>query len=354
MKGLRDKFRSQREKLMNRHLEQVESVNEKFTRPTIFDLSKVPEGRGFWYPKKGDHLIDIIPFFAGNQHPRVSEGDASYVVDLYIHPLIGPKYEPFVCQTKNFNGTDPICEYLARNRLPTEEWKKFSPKRRTVYLVWVHDTPEEEAKGIQIWEVAHWFFETHVDEISKSPRGGGAIVFSDLDQGKSIAFSIKSAGKFRDDSGAERDSVSYVGHRFVDRDEPIPDRIVDQSFSLDEIIKMHPSAKEVAEALSFMIDAPIKRSSFTKPSRTKEEDIDIPDENDEDEEEETENEVEDDVEETDEGSEDASECPYNNFGIGFDKHTDCTFCDLYDECGDKAESLKKEAPKDKTKKLRRK
>jgi len=325
---------------MSRHNEQVESAGGNY--PTIFDKNKIPEGRKFWKPTKGDHIIDIIPFFAGPNHPRVSEGEVSYVLDLYVHNGIGPKREPFVCKAKNFQQTDPICDWIARNRLSTEEWKKFSPKRRTVYLVWVHDDEKEEAKGLQIWEVAHFFFESHVDEIAKSPRGGGAVVFSDVDTGKSIAFSIKVSGKYTDGNGKERDSLIYVGHRFVDREEAIPDEILEQSFPLDSIVKMNPSDEEMETALNFMIDGPItkKKSSFAKPLKEeiKEEDIDVFDEEEEEEEDFKKNEDEEEPKEINESEK--SECPHSKFGEGFDNFDDCTFCDLYDECADEFEKAK--------------
>jgi len=246
--NLRNKFRSQKSDLMQRHQEQIDNKDQGNEFPTIFDKSLIPKGIGFWKAGKGDHEIDIIPFFAGNQHNRVPEGKVAYVVDLYVHTNVGPLRTPYPCSAKNFKETDPICEYISKNRLSKEDWKKVASKRRTAYLVWVHDTPEEEKKGLQIWEVAHFFFEQHIDEIAKTPRGGGAIPFSDVEVGKSIAFSIKSTGKYND-GNTERESISYSGHRFIDRQTPeIPDHILDQIFPLDEVIMMRPDYEEMETA----------------------------------------------------------------------------------------------------------
>ena len=247
---LRNKFQNQKQDLLKRHQEQVDTKDQGNEFPTIFDKAKFPKGIGLWKCNKGEHELDIIPFFAGSQHPRVEEGELAYVVDLFVHTNVGPLRMPYPCEVKNFKETDPICEYIAANRLSKEEWKRVSSKRRTVYLVWVHDTPEEEKKGIQIWEVSHFFFEQHIDEIAKSPRGGGALAFSDISSGKSIAFTVKVSGKYKD-GDTDRDSIIYTGHRFVDRQyDVVPDWILEQSFSLDECILMHPDYDEVEEAFN--------------------------------------------------------------------------------------------------------
>jgi len=353
--SIRDKFKKQKENLLKRHQEQVDTKDDKQSYPTIFDAEKIPEGIGFWKCGKGDHIIDIIPFFAGSQHPKVSDGELSYVVDLYVHQTVGAMKEPFVCQTKNFKKPDPICEYISNNRLPVEDWKKIAPKRRTIYLVWVHDSPEEEEKGLQIWEVAHYFFENHVDEIAKSPRGGGAIAFSDIDTGKSIAFSVKITGKYKDAAGVDRDSVSYLGHRFVDRDDPIPDDILNQIFSMDEVINMHPDMDQMRTAFHG-VDTKTTKSSESRLDRMKknqQKEEEPEDDEDENNEEEPEDEIfgpvddeepEDDDEDvlpSDEDDEDVS-CKVDAFGTGLDKHKECKTCPIWDECSDESEKLEKE------------
>jgi len=102
--------------------------------------------------------------------------------------------------------------------------------------MWVHDTREEEKKGIQIFEASHFFMEEKIEEIAKLPRGGGYENFSDPDKGKLLAWTRKGAGK---------ENTQYLGHRFIEREYPIPDRILDQSFSLDQVVNMHPSYEEL-------------------------------------------------------------------------------------------------------------
>jgi len=373
--SLKDKFRSQKQDLMKRHQEQVDNKDQGNEFPTIFDKSKIPPGIGFWKCGKGDHLIDIIPFFAGSQNPRVPEGELSYVVDLWVHTNVGAMRTPYPCEAKNFKTSDPICEYISKNRLSKDEWKRVSSKRRTVYLIWVHDSPEEEKKGIQIWEVAHFFFEQHIDEIAKSPRGGGATAFSDIESGKSIAFSVKVTGKYKD-GDTDRDSISYTGHRFADRDiDSIPTKILEQSFPLDECINMHPDFNEVEEAFLGSStpkkyeescveeddipskDQKVKKGNKRPEPEPEEEDIDDDgndqsDEGDDDgteiaEDEETEN-ADDSQDEGDESEteEEVTECPHDPDSFGeVDEHDECEAdggCPLWDSCSDEANRRKKE------------
>jgi hypothetical protein len=277
-----------------------------------------------------DHLIDIIPFVAGKQHPRVPEGRMAFNIDVWIHQNIGPMYDQFVCPQRMFKQPDPICNYMRGKRLPEKEWKAIAPKRRTVYLVWVHDTPEEEEKGIQIWEVAWWNFEKNVDEIAKSPKGGAPVPFSDYDDGKSIAFSIKKSGKFTDSSGKERDSMDFVGHRFVDRDEKVSDEILDQSFSLDEIITIHPDFTVMEEAFTGQKGSPNEEGTTAPDTQAASDDNDKEDPRQH---------GEPDDEPPVEVPEADFECPGGGTpGLDIEKLPECAKCEHYDPCSDLADS----------------
>ena len=296
---------------------------------TYFLKEAVPEGVEFWRAEIGEHLIDIIPFFAGENHPKVEEGRISYVVDIWVHMSIGVGNDPFICQVKNFKTKDLICEYMRKNRLPKAEWNQLRQKRRTVYLVWVHDTPEEEAKGIQIWEVAHWFFEKKIDAIAKNPKGGAPVIFSDPDNGKTIAFEITKSGTYKDDEGNDRESQEWIGHRFIDRDEPIPDSVLDSTFPLDDIIDMHPDEDKMYKAFHGDSSEETTEPEDTEPEDTEPEDT----EPEEQEPEDTEpDDAPDDVP--------AGECPYGaKFGIECDEYEQCTECPSYDDCSDEQDRL---------------
>lgn len=211
--------------------------------PTIFNKEKIPEGIEFWSCREGSHIVDIIPFEAGpdmpfddKNQPISDEGDLDYVLDLFVHMNVGNMKRPFVCPYENFGKPCPICEFIKANRLEKDDWSKLVAKHRVVYLVWVHDDRDQEKKGIQIFEASHFFMEEKIEEIAKLPRGGGFTNFSDPDEGKSLAWTRKGSGQ---------KDTRYIGHRFVDREIAIPDRILDKSFSLDQVVNMYPSYEEI-------------------------------------------------------------------------------------------------------------
>ena len=197
-----------------------------------------------WNCNDGEHLLDIIPYVAGDNDPNVKNGDPQYVLDVWVHKGVGALQQSFVCPQKNFKNRCPICEKQLQMRksgdYSDEEIKDLNPKRRTMYNVFVWDSKEEIRKSVQVWEVSHFFFEKHLAELSKRPKGGGFIIFSDPDNGKSISFKKKSKGQ----------NMEFLGHRFEDRDEEgeITDEMLDSALCLDELIHI-PTLKELQKAV---------------------------------------------------------------------------------------------------------
>jgi len=195
---------------------------------------------------EGDHLLDILCYIAGenNPNPKVRPGDLTYVLDIWVHDGIGANEDQFVCLSRNYNQRCPICERQKQLKNEGYEWddpqvKALEPRRRTLYNVLCYDNEREEAKGVQVWVVSHWNFERHVSELAKAtPRGGGCIMFSHPDQGKSIAFRRE---------GKKMTDTKYVGHRFVDRNYIIPNEILEQTHCLEDLINI-PDYKTVYEA----------------------------------------------------------------------------------------------------------
>jgi len=195
---------------------------------------------------EGDHLLDVLCYIAGenNPNPKVRPGDLTYVLDIWVHDGIGANEDQFVCLSRNYNLRCPICERQKQLKNEGYEWddpqvKALEPRRRTLYNVLCYDNEREEAKGVQVWVVSHWNFERHVSELAKAtPRGGGCIMFSHPDQGKSVAFRRE---------GKKMTDTKYVGHRFVDRNYVIPNEILEQTHCLEDLINI-PDYKTVYEA----------------------------------------------------------------------------------------------------------
>jgi hypothetical protein len=252
--GFRDKAKTKMNELMERHkqsAEEKDNVSGRFQG--LFNMSKIPDGIGFWRPKEGEHVFDVIPYFAGNNHPKYDKGVLTHVLKLNVHTNIGMNFNQFVCTMRHWNEADPICQYIhsQRGKMSKQAWSQVAPKQRTVYIVWVHDNKEEEDKGPQLWEVAYTFMEEPLEQISKLPLEGGYVPFSHPDQGKSISFRIVKEGSFTGADGKEQTGTKYKGHQFLDRKKPIPDWVLDkvENLCLDEIVNMHPDFDEVYLAL---------------------------------------------------------------------------------------------------------
>lgn len=224
---------------------------------------KVP----LWMCSDGEHLLDVIPYVAGDNDPNVSAGDPQYVLDVWVHKGVGALQQSFVCPQKNFKNRCPICEKQLQMRKSGEftddEIKELSPKRRCLYNVYVWDSKEEMRKGVQVWEISHFFFEKHIAELSKRPKGGGFIIFSDPDNGKSVSFKKKSKGA----------NMEFLGHRFEDRDEDgaVTDEMLDSALVLDELLHI-PTVAELKKAVEEGFSG--ENEEEEKPSRKKKPPVD--------------------------------------------------------------------------------
>jgi len=346
--GFKEKMEKMRQDLLKTTQDSIDRQEDTVEYGSIFIKENIPAGIGFWKPGFGDHLIDIMPFELAGHYPRYPKGTWTYVIDIWVHQNVGAMFDQFVCQVRTHKEPDPMCEYLRANKLPSDQWKVIAPKRRVVYLIWSHDTPEEEAQGLKIWEVAHWNTEKHISEIAKHPKGGAPIPFSDVVMGKQIAFKIVKSGTYTDSQGKERDSMDFVGHRFVERESPIPEKFADKLFSLDACIKFNPTWEEQATAFPLAskpeptyepstegIRAPaLERESgpgdyHTELPETTQEDSPFYD-----------------------NPPTVLECPGGGIiGVDLEKLDDCKKCLVWDECSDEQDKLKgksktKEKPKE--------
>ena len=286
-----------------------------------FNESKM-EGVSTWWAGKGDHIIDIIPYIAGKHDPRNEEGEPSYVLDIEVHRYVGPMDDMVVC-LEQYGKPCPICERSRELNREGADWKTeikpLKPSRRAMYNVIVRDDGEMEKKGVQVFEIAHWFMERHLAKIAKDPRGGGFTVFSDPDEGKSISF---------ERTGVGSENTMYGGHRFADRPNPISDEELDSAYCLDDLIEI----KDYDEIYSI----------FYGESSDNEEDADDTEPN-------TSNEEIEDEEEAPPKRRNKSKkskrkrapkCPHG-FVIGedIDEYDECEECEKWDECNDIADAM---------------
>ena len=239
-KTMREKMKAN---LLNR---QKESEKRKgFGGSTFLNIEGFDDLQ-FWNCGNGDHLIDIIPFIAGANDPVNAEGEPAYVLDVYVHTRQGPMQDKqILCLNENYGEPCPICEHALSMRAEgadKEDYKPHFPTRRTVYNVVVQDSEKEKQKGVQLWNVAHFYMEKHLNNIQKGPVRPGKeatdsyIVFAHPDEGRSIAFEVV-APKSKDDF------PKFEGHRFADRDYST-DEYLDAAYCLSDFLKV-PTYDEV-------------------------------------------------------------------------------------------------------------
>jgi hypothetical protein len=118
-----------------------------------------------------------------------------------------------------------------------EEIKQYNTTRRCIYNVWVKDSEKDKSKGCLVWEVAHFLFEKKVQEYAN--KGGKKILFASVDKGKSISFTKKGSGPR---------NTEYIAIGFEERDEQIPDKVLDSAVCLDEHLHI-PTYEEMLDSL---------------------------------------------------------------------------------------------------------
>ena len=228
-----------------------DNYNTRDGEKTFFGAFRKDTSFPQWTADKGEHEIDIIPYIAGNQDPKVEQGKFNYVCDYRAHRDVGPRELWFLC-LEQYGQVCPICEH--RNELrknpPTgtrqikehdDVIKALRPKRRVIYNIVVYDKAEEEAKGIQVLEGSHYLLESNIQERAKltKKKGGGLITYAspDADKGHSITFERTGEGT----------GTRYKNFDLHPRDYEISDDLLDQCITLDELLYM-PTYEEISDA----------------------------------------------------------------------------------------------------------
>lgn len=331
------------------------------------DLKDVP----FFKLTNDEHYIDIIPYVAGKNNPKLEEGEPGYFLDLWIHRGIGVNENSYVCMSRNFNKPCPICDYQKQLKEDEDEdhedeIKSLNPTRRAIYNIVCRTNSKEEKKGVQVWEVAHFSFEKELAERAKKKKGGGFVAFADPDEGKTISFRVTKAGT--------RD-VKITAIEFEDRDSVISDDELEGAFCLDELIEF-PDEEELRDIFlkgnkkddeDEEEERPRNRKKKNdddeeeeKPRSKRKKDDDEEEEkprsrrkkdDDEEEEEKPRNRRKKDDEEDVPDPDDLKdpECPEGEqFGVDFNFGKACKKCKLKDECEERSEALE-DAEKEKEK-----
>lgn len=311
----------------------------------------------FWNCPEGDHIIDIIPYLAGENYPTTTgrkPGKAVYFLDIWVHKGVGPNGDQFVCPAKNYKKRCPICEEIERKIEEAGDYEqvrkfveRYRAKRRSIYNVVVRDDGKEERKGVQIWDVAHFFMEKHLAKKSKDPRTGGYTFFSHPDKGKNVYFEKRG-----------KRNQSFENHQFLDREKPVSDEELESAWVLDEMIHI-PTYNEIAEVFN-MADEDEEEGEAQEDGSTGDDEYEDADtgrqvggrtaSSKEEDEPEQEPEEKPAVSERrrkrqerkkkEEKADPENPCPAGHrFGIDIDRKPECNNCEKWDPCADKADEL---------------
>jgi len=215
------------------------------------DPFKFPSGTKFFSPAEGRNRIRIVPYTVkSEEHPLVVRamtkvGKLDYVMDVYVHKMIGIDNESVLCLKKNFGKFCPICEKVAKLRAEgkEKEYGALKAQRRVYYNVLDLDNLKE---GVQVFSVSHYLFERRlIAEASYEAqnRGEEIVDFADPDEGCIVEFRGE-----RKKMGANS-YMDFESFRFRKDDEPLSKEDLKDALNFDEIMIVR-SADEMEQLLS--------------------------------------------------------------------------------------------------------
>lgn len=376
--------------LAKRYQASYESKGSSGGKAGVMDWKKVDGEVQFFSPAEGRNRINIIPYtIKSKNHPLVKKGefevgDKDYVMDIFVHRGVGPSEASVLCLKNTYGKPCPICEQsaLLRKQGKEDEAGALKPSRRVFYNVQDLKNPDV----LKVFEASHYLFEKELIDEARDDEEGGFVDFADEESGKEIKFRCSKTSK----GGFEFNE--FKSFSFEDRDENIPDELLESAISFDEI--MNVPTYEEAEKILYGRDedddsedeeeeedeVPAKKSSKKAVAKNEDDDdaddeeepapkktakkkpaVDEDDEDedlDEDEEEEKPAkkpakkskvvEEDDDDEQEDEDDEppakkpskkekdcggDCKKCPFGHkFGEDTDEFDDCDDCDVWDKC----------------------
>ena len=319
------------------------------SRKGVMDWKKVDGEVNFFKPAEGKNRINIIPYVIKTKnHPLVKRGDfeigdTDYVMDCWVHRSIGVSEANVICLKETYGKPCPICEQsaLLAKEGKDKEAKDLKPKRRVFYNVQDLKDPDK----LKVFEASHNLFEKELIDEARDDEEGGFVDFADVENGKEIKFraSETSFGKIK--------YMEFKSFGFEDRDEAIPDELVESAISFDEIMNV-PTYEEVEKIIYGQEDDDSDEDETPKKSSKKV--VDDEDEDDEpapakkskhrDEDDEDDYEPSKKAKKSDDEDDDSDEdetpkkacsgnCKFGHkFGVDVDGFDDCDNCDCWDSC----------------------
>ena len=246
-------FNRSKIKLSGRYEQQVQSIEDKGIASSSY--FKAPAGVGYYSigdTKDGYQTVNFLPFRIGSpKHPEVAAGrakvgDYDFVLDVFVHRNLGPGKKSFICPQKTYGKPCPVCQEV--NKLydagQEDAARALRASRRAIYAVQVVDEKGHGEDKVRVLDVSHYGFAKDLMSTAASLlRGKGVIPFADLDGGKLVTWKCEeqTIGK----NGKWQKATTF---QFDDRQEEIPDSLLEQVPSLDEGLII-PTADQLEKAM---------------------------------------------------------------------------------------------------------
>ena len=236
-------------------------------------------------PHLGDNYIEILP--------ASYDANTPYVFECAIHYSVGVSKDQFICLQRYSGKKCFRCDEQQKmyrehpkGTKPTDEIKALYPTDRAIWIMWDRTAEiaenEDPEYQISIWAAAKTKVHAEIQSIVRDKKKKVTLDISDVEEdgdGRTVSFEMiqKNKGDYPD----------YKGFSLLDRDEPIPDEILEQ---LDEIFSaaeegnykhplemfLHiPSPEEIKESmLTEMDDEEDEKPKSKKNKKDVEEDED--------------------------------------------------------------------------------
>ena len=206
---------------------------------------RIPHGFEQYKLEAGTHIVDFMPYIAGDINPKADAGLKHFVREFEVHWVAGldGKERPYVCPYASIRGK-PRCEVCmfrnASGMTDPELSKKLRPSSRRLWLI--NDKPGDAKNKPKIFETGHYnkgmgFGEQMAVVIADNPgfwklTGGMRVKMVATEQ-------TYPGGKY----------IGLVRVDFLPRNYEYPEKILDKFPSLDDCIIQTP-AKEMRKLLT--------------------------------------------------------------------------------------------------------
>ncbi len=269
---LKKRRREERTSTAKRRAEQHKSG--AFERTSI----RVPDGvTMFKLTSAGSKVISVIGYEAGKGNPFASPGEFHFERTYYVHSRIGPNQDSYSCPRMNSKQRCPVCEHRARLMQESDHdkdlVKALKPQERQLFNVYDHSEPD---KGVQLWDVAHFYFGKALDLEVKNGDEEDGYEFFYFQKGLKIRCSVE------ENTYGGRTSYKVGSVTFKAR-EPLDDEIMEAAMNLDEIPVILPYDK--LKAIFLQEEEEEEADEDDEPPRKKKKRPPVEDDEDEDEDE---------------------------------------------------------------------